>query len=116
MTQLWLATYIKDTGRTPYPSVSYFLYFPQLPELVLIIELGFPPVYSSELPLQAERAIPYLSTLLLVRTCEHDSSWLYLDPDQVLLSQILDLTRLVHIEHNVQSNLDTCWKMLDHQV
>jgi Integrase zinc binding domain len=41
-----------------------------------------------------------------VRTCERDSSWLYLDLDQVLLSRILDLTRLAHIEHKVQSNLD----------
>jgi hypothetical protein len=34
------------------------------PEPVLVIELGFPPVYSSELPLQAERATPCLSTIV----------------------------------------------------
>jgi hypothetical protein len=33
-------------------------------EPVLVIELGLPPVYSSELPLQAKRATPYLSTVV----------------------------------------------------
>jgi hypothetical protein len=53
---------------------SYFLTCIN-PEPVLVIELGFPPVYSSELPLQAERAIPYLRALVssedLLNTIHH---------------------------------------------
>jgi hypothetical protein len=46
-----------------FPS-SYFFHLYRLSDPVLVIELGFPPVYSSKLPLQAERAIPYLSTVV----------------------------------------------------
>jgi hypothetical protein len=45
-----------------------------------------------------------------VRTCERDSSWLYLNLDQVLLSQSLIELRLAHVEHKVQSNLDNISK------
>jgi hypothetical protein len=64
MTRLQYDTYIKDTERGPDSPVPTWSLVTRLPELVLIIELGFPPVYSSELPLQAERAIPYLRAIV----------------------------------------------------
>jgi hypothetical protein len=62
VTQLWYYVYKGHWEDALVPSF-YFLYFSRLRSL-LVIELGFPPVYSSELPLQAERAVPYLSTIV----------------------------------------------------
>jgi hypothetical protein len=63
MTRLGLFYVYKEHREDVSFLSSYFLYSHRLRSL-LVIELGFPPVYSSELPLQAERAIPYLSTIV----------------------------------------------------
>jgi hypothetical protein len=62
MTRLELFYVYKGHWEDAYFPSSYFVSSTLTP--VLVIELGFPPVYSSELPLQAERATPYLSTIV----------------------------------------------------
>jgi hypothetical protein len=63
MTWLGLVYVYKGHWEDAYFPSSYFFTCID-PEPVLVIELGFPPVYSSELPLQAERAIPYLRDIV----------------------------------------------------